>query len=599
MIRPNVAQKSSDKRYFLCFLVGLTAFLVYANSLSHQFTLDDPFFFTQNKTVLKGAAGIPQLFAEGSMQGFTGEGGVQPYRPVTLASFALQKDFFGVKPYPAHLVNVLLYVAVCLLFFSACRKIFREADVRLVLAMALMYTVLPVHAEVVASVKSRDELLAALFGFAALRVFFGQDRVSPVRSLISALLFACAVFSKEGAIALLAVFPLATVLFRRKQWRADALSQLPLLGIAVLFLFVRQAVVGGEYSERQSSVLENVLFGAHGFSETAGTKLSILGLYFRLLFLPIQLSWDYSFNQVPVVGLASPAAIVSGLLCIGFLVIVLLQWKKQPVLVFGILFYFIALSPVGNFLYLIGTTAAERFLFLPSAGFAIALIAGAGALLRLPLNNLQGPRLRPATIVFATVVVLFAGRAVSRSAEWKDTLTVLESGVIASPNSARAHSALASEYRIRGEQSGLLQDRRKWFEAAIAEYRASIAILPEQTFSHYNLALSYQRYGDTARAFSEYRATLAIKPDHDFALNNLGALYGAQGQYDSALSCMRSAAAVKPSNLTYQENVGVYLYYTGQLDAADSLAQRLLQAYPDNTKAREILQAVTTARGTR
>ena len=44
MSRAIVVQKSSDKRYFLYFLVGLTAFVVYANSLGHQFTLDDPFF---------------------------------------------------------------------------------------------------------------------------------------------------------------------------------------------------------------------------------------------------------------------------------------------------------------------------------------------------------------------------------------------------------------------------------------------------------------------------------------------------------------------------------------------------------------------------
>jgi tetratricopeptide (TPR) repeat protein len=309
-----------------------------------------------------------------------------------------------------------------------------------------------------------------------------------------------------------------------------------------------------------------------------------------------ELSWDYSFNQVPVVGLSAPAALAGGLLCIGSLALVLITWRKHPIVAFGMLFFFITLSPAGNFVYLIGTTAAERFLFLPSAGFAVALIAGVAALLRLPLSSLQGPRFRPAAIVLATVFVLLAGRAISRSADWKDTLTVLESGVIASPNSARAHSALASEYRVRGEQSGLLQDRRKWFESAIAEYRASITILPDQTFSHYNLALSYQEYGDTARAFSEYQATLAIKPDHDFALNNLGALYGAQGRYDSALACMRSASSAKPSNIMYRENIGVYLFYSGQLVAADSLARQLQIERPDNIKAQEILNAVAATR---
>ena len=88
------------------------------------------------------------------------------------------------------------------------------------------------------------------------------------------------------------------------------------------------------------------------------------------------MSWDYSFNQVPVVGLSAPAALAGGLLCIGSLALVLITWRKHPIVAFGMLFFFITLSPAGNFVYLIGTTAAERFLFLPSAGFAVALIAG-------------------------------------------------------------------------------------------------------------------------------------------------------------------------------------------------------------------------------
>ncbi|MFZ7123434.1 MAG: hypothetical protein ACO1HA_06825, partial [Bacteroidota bacterium] len=75
-MKKQTAKPREYSRSVYYLLIALTAFLVYANSLSHQFTLDDPFFFTQNKTVLKGAAGISQLFAEGSMQGFTGEGGV-------------------------------------------------------------------------------------------------------------------------------------------------------------------------------------------------------------------------------------------------------------------------------------------------------------------------------------------------------------------------------------------------------------------------------------------------------------------------------------------------------------------------------------------
>src|SRR4029078_8651082 len=127
---------------------------------------------------------------------YDGRKGLQAYRPFTLLSFAVEKDLFGNKPAAAHFINVLIYALLLLVVYKLLTKLFPETSYQLLIMIALLYLVHPVHSEVVASVKSRDELLAGLFGFLALAAFLdppGKTRPAYFK-LIPALLFLAAMF---------------------------------------------------------------------------------------------------------------------------------------------------------------------------------------------------------------------------------------------------------------------------------------------------------------------------------------------------------------------------------------------------------------------
>ena len=111
--------------------------------------------------------GFSEFFSYGSLNKFDGTVGVQPYRPLTLLYFGIQKTFFDNSTSAAHLLNVLLYALLSLVLFSLLQRLFPKLHVWFIGLITLLFVAHPIHTEVICSVKSVDELLAGLFGFLA------------------------------------------------------------------------------------------------------------------------------------------------------------------------------------------------------------------------------------------------------------------------------------------------------------------------------------------------------------------------------------------------------------------------------------------------
>src|SRR5262249_59807583 len=102
--------------------------------------------------------------------------------------------------------------------------------------------------------------------------------------------------------------------------------------------------------------------------------------------------------------------------------------KVWPAVSIGILFFFIALLPVSNWIMPIALLMAERFLYLPIFGFA--LLAG---LMWAGIQQ-RGPR----RLIMGGFVTFSALLCISHNYVWQDTLTFHENAVRIVPNNARA-----------------------------------------------------------------------------------------------------------------------------------------------------------------
>jgi hypothetical protein len=100
-------------------LVALLGIVVYANAPSNGFALDD-LQLVRDDPRIRSLGGIPRLFVEPYW--YEGGRAAGLYRPVTLASLALDRAVTGPGPMGFHLMNVLLHGVVCAFVWAAARR---------------------------------------------------------------------------------------------------------------------------------------------------------------------------------------------------------------------------------------------------------------------------------------------------------------------------------------------------------------------------------------------------------------------------------------------------------------------------------------------
>ena len=87
-----------------CLLIMVLSFVLYANTLTHDYTQDDAIVITDNEFTEKGFSGIPDILRYDTFRGFFKEAGIAQlvsggrYRPLTLVLFAVEVQFFGQNP---------------------------------------------------------------------------------------------------------------------------------------------------------------------------------------------------------------------------------------------------------------------------------------------------------------------------------------------------------------------------------------------------------------------------------------------------------------------------------------------------------------------
>ena len=115
-----IPQKETKKSFFdntkyHKILLALSVVLVFGNTIFNEYSLDDALDVFENVKVMKGVAGIPEIFTTCFCIINNAE---FDYRPISPATFAIEYQLFGLNPHISHFFNVLIYIAVVLLAYS-------------------------------------------------------------------------------------------------------------------------------------------------------------------------------------------------------------------------------------------------------------------------------------------------------------------------------------------------------------------------------------------------------------------------------------------------------------------------------------------------
>ena len=568
-LAPRKDFKSSPKHLLLLIAISFLGALLYFSTYNYEFSADDGMYSYFNSATKEGLYKTGDLFKYGSMHFLN----ISPinsgaYRPFTLFTFALEKQLTGeFKPVYGHLFNILLYFLVLLSIGSLLSALFKTKGYPSIipLMILLLYALHPLHTEVVASIKSRDTLLSALFAFWAInRWLLNAGKSNSLDLGKTGVLFFIALLSKEEALTMIAVVFLISYYFLNQNVYTSLKSTSPFLIAGASYLIIRQIVLDSPTSN-YDNLLNNVIFSANG-PERIATNLYIYLYYIKLLIFPHPLSWDYSFNQVPVKTIADGWVLMSAVFFSALLVYTVRNFKNRKITGFGILVYLTTFSIYSNFTpsITIGSTIGERFMFIPSLGFCTVLVYGIYQFL-IKLNIIKTNQVL--LVISLVIGIIYTAKSINRIPVWQDNLTLCYSGIRDAPKSWRTHMLLGEELRLKAlrlkSDTVILKANRdsaiKTFEAAVYHYKLGYSIINNQvkqlSFLQ-GLGECYLNLKDTASAKGAFLRA-AQNPKLFFAQFKLGMLSFSERNYSAAAGYYKNALkADLPDFISTYKNLG-------------------------------------------
>jgi hypothetical protein len=393
-------------------IVAVVAVLAFLPSLFGDFAFDDLRFIVQNPNVQKPESWLHFLTDAGTADPVSPFGIVRPLRTV---EFALDHALFGDSPFAFHVHSMLWHVAAATLLLFVLRRLL--GDARAAFLATLIWTVHPAHVESVAWITSRGDLAMGACSLAA--VLFALRSKGYDRDLAVSLVFAAlaALYKETGVVVCAAVATLRLLKFARAPvW--------PYFVVAGLYVIYRQAVKVGETGMQVEFVLGGSTQG------TFATMVRGFGWYAAQTLLP---SWSLDWYLSPSTSFADGAVIACLAVHAALVGSAFAMRRREPRWTLAVALFYVFFAPVANWPISVSIPTAERFMYVPLVGFALAVGL---ALVRIP---------RSTGVAAVVVVAAFAATSAKRSTFWRDEPTLWRTA-IASHETPRGREALAEAF---------------------------------------------------------------------------------------------------------------------------------------------------------
>jgi len=457
--------------------------LVYWPSLGGEFVYDDHRFVAWNPAV-QSLGNVVAFFTDPSTVDPDGNWeGI--YRPLRSLSFAVDHAFFGTDPVGYRLHSLLLHVAASLALGRLIGKLLRRP--RAGLALGFLYAVHPVHVESVAWITSRADVMSGLGVFLAL---LAMRRFGSGWTLLGTALIGMAVLAKEGAVVAPVIGLLLDLVLPAggaPGVRRRILRWLPSLVLVGAYLVLRQAVLQEAAGQRPS--------WGEGLGPVAAMTVG-LGWYVWRLTVPLGFRFDYqlphdrSILDLPVILIGT--ALLAGLV----VVTVPMLRRRRSAVGAGVWWFLLALGPVSNVIVPINILVAERFLYLPAAGWMLALGGLAVAATR------RHPEWRWGFAGLAMTWFVFLGlTTVAFARNWSREETLWKGVISHSPDHFRGYHGLAKVRVAAGDYA----EARRLLKAAIVKEGTGRYAEP-----YYDLGRTYLLEGRDREAVSYLRHAVDI-----------------------------------------------------------------------------------------
>ncbi len=481
------------------------------------------------------------------------------YRPVALSVIRLTRVIAGQGPLPFHLLSIALHALCAVLVAQLIRELGSSNLAGMV--SGLVFAVLPIHSEVVASVVGQTDLLAAAGTVCAILCHFRFAQSGPpIRRVVwmmgSTACAFVAMGAKESGICVVPLVVLAAMLgvtARRastltpsvlpeeeRGFRPVALLWIRLAQTAYVlvplaaYLSLRYHALGGALHQAPAPTKTvNVLVDAPAWQHALGV-LQAWGMYWAKTFYPRELCIEYAINSVRLSTGLIQAHVLLGICWIAALMA--LAWWGWRIgrkgLVFVVAALIISYLPTANLFVLIQVFFAERIWYLPSV-----FVAGLLGLTAIRLLDRKVWR----TLGFSMLAVLML-RCWVRNAEWKDNGTLFAAAYADHPQSVMARHLYGQWLTQNGK-----------VEQGIALLQKALEIDLGFTDAHRSLGRTFLKAGRLEDALRELQIAQMQVPGHPQTQQALAqAIDALQSQIAPKLAGLEQAAREHPDDVLAQ-----------------------------------------------
>jgi tetratricopeptide (TPR) repeat protein len=686
--------KNAFQPYLVLIAISIA---IYINTFNHEVAYDDETILHRNEFVIKGAKGISALLTHDSYFSYYKQMGLDNslpggrYRPLSHITFAIEQEFIGTIPSGIiddyswdtnrngiqdpkedtnkdglftdydfwvkgsgfrHIINVLLYALLIGLMYHVLITHLFSTKKDMVFLSLLLFAVHPLHTEVVANIKSRDEILSLIFIFSTLGFALRYSQTFKRRDLILTMLnMLLALLSKEYALVLFGLIPAVLFIFYKEQinikekgfwillfFVAIASFSLikffnsgTLIAVPILFLY------GGYYFAKKSTFVSTrliyglgaalVLYLAMRFAATThqveiqsfendiignpyllaapneiwATKIYIWLKYIILFFVPTPLLADYSYKTIPYLNFTSPMVWLS--ITVYSILVILTIWSivKRKYWAFGLMFFIGFFIPVANVFINIGATMGERLFFHASLGLCIFIAMIVFNLIE-RLNWSKKPILLTLFVITLIQTGAFAILTVKRNPDWKNNQTLFIKDVTKAPENINTIlGAATSFYEI-----GTLPKNKKMkyfyavkanylYNQGIATYSKHFPLYNNKAINFYSIDMLDSALVSSNKAF-ELSPTQTNVLNFRFKLSNhfmyLGVQQFEKKNFKIGMEYLVKSLSADKANDKAWTNMGFALLQAGARDKALTCFKSALQFNPQNQKAIQAIKDI-------
>jgi hypothetical protein len=688
--------KNALQPYVALLAVSL---LIYFNTLNNEVAFDDENVIHKNEYVIKGVSGIKDILLRDSYFSYYKQLGMESnlpggrYRPLSHITFAIEQEFIGTIPDGIvnerswdinsngvtdqfedtnkdglftdydfwirgagfrHFVNVLLYAILILLIYRIFILYLFPNAKDMVFFCCLLFAVHPLHTEVVANIKSRDEILSLLF--IVLTILFAYRYVETWQRkhvMYTSLFMFLALMSKEYALFLFGLLPIVFYVFQKDKislkdtylWliiAMVALSSLIMVKlfntgtlIAIPFLFL----YGGYFLAKKSeSGMVKIMYAlgaaliaylafrfsatTHQVYNTESFKNDILGnpylfatpeqewaskivvwyRYLKLFFIPHPLLVDYSFKSIPYSDFSQALVWITLLLFSALIALGIYGTLKRKKWSFGIVLFLLFFFPISNLVVDIGATMGERLLFHSSLG--LCLLVSLIVFYFIKQFQLKGNKL--AFLLLAVIglqTITYAVLTIKRNPDWKNNNTLFTHDVKHVPENINVLLGAGTAYYEWGLLPENKNEKTVLLNKAINYYDKGISIYPTHFPFHINKAICFYNMDklDSAIASTDICIKLAPKLPYIYNVRNKisdkimanGIEVFQKGDQKKGLQLLVKSLSVNKNNVKAWNNMAKALFQLGAIDKAIACYKSTLKIDPQNQIALDGLDKIT------